>query len=127
MKSKISIEHILVGIVTVAISGAVLPLLFSDQHFDYLEGSPAIRMVLGSCYLVAAIIALLHFRQFASVAARSKALIAMVVLAFASILWAESPSLVLRRDGALLGTTLTGILWAARFTPAERVRVLSWV
>ena len=126
MKAKISLEQILVAIITVVISGAVLPLLFSDPHYDYLEGSPAIRMVFGSCYLVAAIIALIHFRQVASMAARSKALIAMVVLAFASILWAESPSMVLRRAGALLGTTLTGILWAARFTPAERLRVLSW-
>jgi len=114
------------GAAVLILTGALLPFIFADRKFSYIDGSPGYEMVLGACYLSACILALFHFRQVTSVFSRSKPLISLMVLALVSAIWAESPALALRRSLALFGTTLIGALLTARFTPTERIQLLSF-
>lgn len=57
---------------------------------------------------------------------RDPAVLAIVVLAIASIGWSSAPPLTLKRSAALLGTCIIGWYAAARFTLAELQRLLAW-
>jgi exopolysaccharide production protein ExoQ len=127
METDAKLDRIIIGSAAVAISGAILPILFANKGFNYVDGSPGYEMALGVCYAIAGLYALIHIRDVIPMAVRSRPLIAMIVVAFVSVLWAEIPSLAIRRSSALLGTTLIGVLLAARFTSTERLRLLSFV
>ncbi len=125
METDTRVDRIVIGAAAIGASGALLPLIFTSQDFNYMDGSPGYRMTLGACYALAGIYSVIHFREILAIAARSKALILLLALAFVSAAWAESPGLVIQRAIALFGTTLIGLLLAARFTGTERLRLLS--
>jgi exopolysaccharide production protein ExoQ len=127
MKATTKLDLIVVGTSSVAISGAVMSFLFGEEKFDYVTGSSAYETALAICYGFAGILALVHLRQVVGVVRRSKPLLAMIALALASALWAENPSLAMRRSLALLGGTLIGVLMAARFTTPDRLKFLSFL
>lgn len=125
MKTLFHIDRIILGIATIGISGAILPLLFGQENFDYVTGNPRYEMALAFCYGLGGLLALRYFHQTLAVAGRSRPLVAAILLAFASVLWAENPGLAIRRALALSGCTMVGVLLAMRLTSAERLRFLS--
>lgn len=127
MKTNTKLDQIILGLAAIVISSAFMTSLFGDKDFDYVSGSPRYEAALGVVYFIVFLLFLRHFRQAMSVVKRSKPLILMVLLALVSAAWAENPGLAIRRSAALLGTTLVGVMLAARFTLEERLRLLSLV
>jgi O-antigen ligase len=50
----------------------------------------------------------------------------LVGLAVVSVVWSVAPAITLRREVALLGTTLVGAYLAMRYEPGEQLRLLAW-
>ncbi|MFB3814975.1 MAG: O-antigen ligase family protein [Terriglobales bacterium] len=53
-------------------------------------------------------------------------LILLLFLAGISALWSEVPTLTLRREFAVLGTTLFGVYFGNRYTHAQQLKLLAW-
>jgi O-antigen ligase len=67
-----------------------------------------------------------HYRETVFVLRRNWFLVALVLLAFASCLWTETPALALQRSIAVLGATLLGIALAVRLSLEEQLRLMNW-
>jgi exopolysaccharide production protein ExoQ len=90
-------------------------------------GNSTTRLILTVSYLSVAMILVSSFREALFVVRRNWLLTALVLLALASCLWAESPAFVLQRSVAVLGTTLLGLALATRLSLEEQLRLMSWV
>jgi exopolysaccharide production protein ExoQ len=90
-------------------------------------GNPIWRLILTITYLSVAVVLVAHYRETLFVVRRNWFLVALVVLALVSCLWAETPDLVLRRSIAVFGTTLFGFALAVRLSLAEQLRLMSLV
>jgi O-antigen ligase len=66
-------------------------------------------------------------RETILVLRRNWFLVALVLLALLSSLWAEMPDLVFRKSIGVCGTTLLGIAFAVRFSFQDQLRILSWL
>lgn len=91
------------------------------------EGDATWRLILAVDYLIVALILLPHYRKTIYVLHRNWFLVALVLLAFASCLWTDTPALAFRRSIAMTGTTLFGISLAVRLSLEEQLRLLSWL
>jgi exopolysaccharide production protein ExoQ len=91
------------------------------------SGNPVTRLILAVCYSAVALVMIPYRRKAFFLMYRNWYLVALVLLALLSCLWAEVPGLVLQRSVAVLGTTLLGIGFATRLTLEEQVRLLSWL
>lgn len=129
MKLRISsLEHLFVVLGFFLLSGAVLPLVrFGGvEGFNALEGDPLLQGVWAVLYATVFGVVLVRIPAVARVVPGTLMLWALIVLALASAAWASYPSASLRRSAALLGTTLFGLYFGARFTPEQQVRLLGW-
>jgi exopolysaccharide production protein ExoQ len=120
------VESLVLGGCAFLLSEALLPLILPSQD-NPTEGSLAWQLVLGGCYLSAAIILIPYYRETLFVVRRNWSLASLVVLALVSCLWADLPSLVLRHSIAVFGMTLFGVALAVRLSLEEQLRLLSWV
>lgn len=92
-----------------------------------VEGNAQWRLILTGCYLGVATVLLPWYRQTILVLRRNWSLVALVLLALLSSLWAEIPDLVLRKSIGPLGTTFLGIALAVCFSFQDQLRLLSWI
>jgi O-antigen ligase len=97
-----------------------------ESGFDTTEGNRGFQILIAGIYLVIAAWAVPRLPRMLRDLKRQKALLVIVALAFASILWSGDPALTARRSAALLCTTLVGVYAAARFRPAELLRLVGW-
>jgi len=91
------------------------------------DGNPVWKLILALSYLSVAGILVAHHREAFFAVRRNWFLFALVLLALVSCLWAEMPTLVLRRGIAVFGTTLFGVALAVRLSLDEQLRLMSWV
>lgn len=110
-------------------TGALIPLLVShgaqgDQ--DLAQGDPLSQVVWLGVYATTSLLIVTRWRRFVRVATRDKLLLLLVGLALISVVWSVAPAITLRRDVALLGTTLVGAYFAMRYEPGEQLRLLAW-
>jgi exopolysaccharide production protein ExoQ len=110
--------------VALVLSGALMR--FVSSGADTTDGDPRVQIFLMFCYLIVIAIGLAHFRWTIAALRRNYAVVAIVALGFASILWTEAPDVVLRRAVAIGGTTLFGVVIAIRLTFAEQLRLFRW-
>jgi O-antigen ligase len=68
-----------------------------------------------------------YFRETLYVFRRNWFLTAVLLLAFASPLWAETPAFVFQRSTAVFGTSLLGIALALHLSFKEQLRLMSWL
>jgi O-antigen ligase len=115
------------GMIAIALTGAILPFILGEADYNYVTGAPRYEIALAVFYALAGACALIHRRQVLAMARRSPVLLSLLFLVCISVGWAETPGLVARSALAVLGTTLFGVLLAARFTLAERLDLLSKV
>jgi exopolysaccharide production protein ExoQ len=94
---------------------------------DMTVGSPEWRLILTVSYLVIVMVLLPWYRETIFVLRRNWSLVALVLFALLSSLWAEMPDLVLRKSIGLFGATLWGIALAVRFSFQDHLRILSWI
>ncbi len=91
------------------------------------DGNPVWKLILALSYLSVAGILVAHHREAFFAVRRNWFLVALVLVALVSCLWAEMPTLVLRRGIAVFGTTLFGVALAVRLSLEEQLRLMSWV
>ena len=91
------------------------------------SGNPVMRAIFAVTYVVAAMLLVPYGRDAFFIARRNRSVVALLVLALVSCLWAQTPGLVLQRSVAVLGTTLVGIAFATRLSVEEQLGVFSWV
>src|SRR5262249_10340805 len=109
-KSK---DTIFLGAVALILTGALWRVL-SGNGEDTLDGDTRIQVILAVIYSGVALLAVMQFRWTLWLLLHSPALVGLLLLALLSPLWAQTPDLVFRRTIALLGTSLFGVVLAAR-------------
>src|SRR5262249_37944533 len=67
------------------------------------------------------------YREALFVLRRNWSLVAIVLLALLSSLWAQMPDLVLRKSIGLYGATLLGVALAVRLSFLDQLRMMSWL
>jgi O-antigen ligase len=120
------LEILVLGACAFILTGAILTLILAPGDTPS-EGNSLWRLILSVSYLSVAAILIPSFREAFYVVRRNLFLVALVLLAFVSCLWAETPALVLRRSIAVCGTSLFGIALAVRLSLEEQLRLLSWL
>jgi len=97
--------------------------VFSGNSDPTLEGDTRTQIILSFLYGTVVLICIVQFRWTAWLLLHFPALTGLLLVACISTLWAETPDLVFRRSISLLGTSLFGVLLAARLTFAEQLRL----
>ena len=109
-------------------SGALVPLLRtpSGAGVQIAEGDPVLWIMWLGLYGITSLLILARWRRFVYVATRDKLLLLLVGIAVLSVLWSFAPQITLRREVALIGTTLFGAYLATRYSLDELLRLLAW-
>lgn len=103
-------------------------LVESDVDMNSGEGSLATQILWAAVYLVViGLIFTLKAGRFKRAVVANKPLILLLCWAFISVFWSGMRGLTLRRDLALLGTTLFGAYLAIRYTLLEQLKMLGAV
>ncbi len=118
------IENTALGLVTFGMAGGLSILFLSGTDFDYVEGNQFAEVILAVLYLIVIVIGMKHLRSTREAILGTPVLLALILLAWGSASWAETPELVLRRSIALTGTSLLGVALAARLTFASQLHLL---
>ncbi len=127
MFSRGLIQKLVLGVAAFILSGAMWRFLSAGGGSDTAaDGDARTQLFLAVLYLAVAVFALSEFRHTIWTIRRTPAILAVLLLAVASSLWAEAPDHVFRRAIALAGTCLVGIVLAARFTLLEQLKLLRW-
>jgi exopolysaccharide production protein ExoQ len=119
-------ELMVLGGCAFILSKAVLSYILDPQETP-TAGNPAWRLILAISYIGLALVLFPWYRETLFVLRRNWSLVAMVLLALLSSLWAQMPDLVLRKSIGLYGATLLGIALAVRTSFLDQLRVLSWL
>ena len=91
------------------------------------DGNVVYKLILTLSYLGVTTVLLVNYRETLFVLRRNWSLVALLVLTLLSCTWASSPTIVLQRSIAVLGTTLFGVALAVRLTFEDQLRLMSWV
>src|SRR3974390_3312159 len=92
-----------------------------------LEGNAFGRLILSISYVAVAAMLFTYRQEALVVVRRNWTLALLVLLAFASCLWAETPEFSFRRSIGVAGATLFGVALAIKLTLEEQLRALSWM
>jgi O-antigen ligase len=109
-------------------SGALVPLLRlpSGAGVEIPQGDPVLWIMWLGLYGITSLLIVIHWRRFIYVATRDKLLLLLIGIAMLSFLWSFAPQITLRREVALVGTTLFGAYLATRYSLEELLRLLAW-
>src|SRR5437879_5133907 len=118
-KSK---DTIFLAVVALILTGALWR-VSSGSGEETLGGDARTQVILAVIYGGVALLAVIHFRWTLWLLLHSPALTGLLLLALLSPLWAQTPVLVFRRTIALLGTSLFGVVLAARLSLNEQARL----
>jgi exopolysaccharide production protein ExoQ len=119
-------ELIVLGGCAFILSKALLSLILAPQE-TAIEGNPVWRLILTISYLGVVMVLIPWYQETIFVLRRNWSLVALVLFALLSALWAGMPDLVLRKSIGVLGTTLLGVALAIRFSFQDQLRILSWL
>jgi len=92
-----------------------------------LEGNAFGQMTMGFSYLAVAPILVTYRREVLIILRRNWSLAALVLLAFTSSLWTETPAFSARRCFAVGCATFFGVALTVKLTLKEQLRLLSWL
>jgi exopolysaccharide production protein ExoQ len=123
MTLKTAKQEWFLGIVAFVLTGALWRVLSTSTEGS-LDGDSRTQIILALLYSAVLVLALRNSRLTAWVLLRTPALPALLLLACLSCLWAEHSELVVRRSISLVGTSLFGVVLAARLTFAQQLRLL---
>ena len=109
-------------------TGALVPLLRmpGGSGVVVVQEDPVLWVMWLGLYGVTSLLILIRWRRFVYVAARDKLLLLLVGIAVLSVLWSVAPQITLRREVALIGSTLFGAYLATRYSLGELLRLLAW-
>ncbi len=127
MFSRGLIQKLVLGVASFILSGAMWRFLSAGGGSDTAaDGDARTQLFLAVLYLSVAVLALSEFGNTIWTIRRTPAILAVLLLAVASSLWAEAPDHVFRRAIALAGTCLFGVVLAVRLTLLEQRKLLRW-
>jgi len=115
-------EAIFLAVVAFVLTGALWR-AFSGSADPSLDGDTQTQVILAVLYGGVLLLAVTTFRWTAWLLVHSPALVGLLIVALVSPVWAETPDLVFRRAISLLGTSLFGVVLAARLTVREQLRL----
>ncbi|MEL7224256.1 MAG: O-antigen ligase family protein, partial [Cyanobacteria bacterium J06576_12] len=108
------------GIVELVLSGGAdeISIEYENTYF---------RVVFPLLYLILIGLLSLRWRKVLAVIRCNWLIVALIVFTAVSFLWSDSPSLTLRRNVALVGTSFLGLYLASRYTFKEQLHLLGWL
>jgi exopolysaccharide production protein ExoQ len=92
--------------------------------FDADSGSGAVRLIVWGASLLAVLLMFPMANSALSIFTRNQSVMAIVVLAAASILWSQDPSGSMQKVAYLFITTCFGLYLVERFSPRQLMQVL---
>lgn len=122
--SRKFLEHAILGTSAFLLSGALLRVFSSGDSQLVTSGDHHYELLLAAVYFSILLLAFTRFRKTLRVALNNPTLIALLLLACISALWAEMPSLVLRRTVGVAGTSLFGLVLASQLDLPELLVLL---
>jgi exopolysaccharide production protein ExoQ len=120
-------QLLFLGFVALVLTGALWRLFSGSSTDSSLDGDTRTQVILAVLYGGVVLLAFQEFRWTGWLMLRSPALCSLLAVACLSPLWAETPDLVFRRSISLLGTSLFGVILAARLTIHEQLRLVRTV
>lgn len=126
-RSNAPAERFFAGLVLFLFTDALLPLMRREAGVtvDLAQGDRVSQMIWLGVYGVTFLLAAIHWRVVVRSLFQGRQLILLVAIALASALWSVAPAVTVRRGIALVGTTLFGVYFAARFTLSQQIRILA--
>ncbi len=123
-----TLERFFVLISLFLLSGALLPLWRQMSGFDlnFVEGDPLQQFIFAGIYAVSFLLLLLRPRRTLGALRVGIHLWPLLGWALLSVLWSQVPEVTVRREIALLGTTVFGVYLGSRFEHREFLRLLGW-
>lgn len=115
-------EILFYACIGLVLTGALWRVL-SGSADPALDGDTRTEVILAILYGAVGLFCMIQFRSTAWLLLHFPALSGLLLLVCMSSLWAETPDLVFRRSISLLGTSLFGVLLAARLNFAEQLRL----
>jgi O-antigen ligase len=120
-----SLEVMFVGALLLLSAGAFAPLWTDPAAHNVVEGQASLQGLWAAIYVATGVALAARWRSWVTLLRAQKLLLALLFLSFASTLWSENPAVTLRKSVALLGTTMVGMLFAARFNMRQQVRLVA--
>ena len=122
-----SAEKIFSVVMLLSVMGAVLPVIWGEG--DYFSSAQMNLMHLAvtvSLYSAPFCFIAIHRRSVIQSARNIKWIVALLIVAIASVVWSQDPSLTLRRCVLLVAMTAFGVYFGTRYTVPEQLRLLAW-
>lgn len=110
------------------LSGALLPLWreMSGYNLNFVEGDPLQQVIFTTIYLISFLFLLLRPKCTLDNLRNGIYLLPLLVWVLLSVFWSYAPEVTVRREIAILGTTIFGLYLASRFEYGEFLRLLGW-
>jgi exopolysaccharide production protein ExoQ len=125
-RSRRLFELIVLGGCAFILTKAILSYVLDAQETP-TAGNPTWRLILAVSYIGMGLVLIPWYRETLVVLRRNWCLVAMLLLALLSSLWANMPDLVLRKSIGLYGASLLGIALAVRVSLSDQLRMMSWL
>ena len=122
--ARSSVENAIFVAVALVLSSALVRVLSTGNTDLVTAGDRRFEFVLGLLYFSALLIGSANLKRTVLSGLHTPALIALLLLASVSCMWAELPGLVLRRTVGLAGATLFGLVLASRLDFADQLALL---
>jgi exopolysaccharide production protein ExoQ len=120
-------ERIFTVVMLFYMAGAVLPVLSSSpDKADLPQIRPADLALKVALYAVGFGFIFRRWRSFIRGVWNVKWLVVLLLIAIASALWSQDPSLTLRGSAVLLATMAFGVYFGTRYTVRAQLRLLAW-
>lgn len=120
-------ELIVMGGCAFILTKAVLSFILPPIEFPPTQGNEEWRWILSVSYVGLVVVLIPWYRETLFVLRRNWPIVALVLLALASSLWAQMPGLVLRKCIGLYGATLLGVGFGIRFSFLDQLRLMNWL
>lgn len=126
------LEMMFMVVALILYSGGPLNLILSGGYSqgDRQVAEPdfaILRLIYMLTYLVVGCLALIRIKRVLAILSKDWFIVPLVGFVVLSYFWSAIPSVTMSQGIALVGTTLTGIYLATRYTPREQLKILGWV
>ena len=122
-----SAEKIFSVVMLLYTTGAIMPFIVGEvDPLSPTQTKPIELAVKAILYSVAFCFIAIRWRSVIQSAWNIKWIVALVLIAIASMAWSQDPSLTLRASAFLLATTAFGVYFGTRYTIPQQLRLLAW-
>ncbi|MFM1651722.1 O-antigen ligase family protein [Brevibacillus sp. B_LB10_24] len=128
LKIANAVERVFAVASLLLFTSALLPHLQkqSGTTMDNIEGNPMLQYFWYGIYGVTLVHLFVRWKSVMGILQRDKIVILLTLFTISSVLWSFAPEVTMRRGIALLGTTMFGVYFAARFNLVEQLRLVAW-